>query len=40
MMTIIAFYWPALLAALVIGIVSGVTAFRSALWNHGVKMTS
>ena len=29
MMHIVAYYWPALLAALLIGIVSGVLAFRS-----------
>ena len=28
-MTIIAFYWPVLVVALLIGIVSGVLAFRS-----------
>jgi uncharacterized membrane-anchored protein YhcB (DUF1043 family) len=29
MMTILEFYWPALLVALLIGIVSGILAFRS-----------
>jgi uncharacterized membrane-anchored protein YhcB (DUF1043 family) len=29
MMTILSFYWPALLVALLIGIVSGILAFRS-----------
>ena len=28
MMTILAYYWPVLVVALVIGIVSGVLAFR------------
>jgi hypothetical protein len=28
MMTIVAFYWPVLVVALVIGIASGVLAFR------------
>ena len=29
MMTILEFYWPVLLVALLIGIVSGILAFRS-----------
>lgn len=29
MMTILAYYWPVLVVALLIGIVSGVIAFRS-----------
>ena len=29
MMTIVAFYWPLLVASLLIGIVSGILSFRS-----------
>ena len=29
MMTIVTYYWPVLVAALLIGIVSGILAFRS-----------
>jgi hypothetical protein len=35
MMTILGYYWPVLVAALLIGIVSGVLAFRSSGSGRG-----